>query len=124
MCYTALQQKWLAWSEGYPVPIERTTLRGVKVYAPIAGKDLTGPAKQRDAIWHYFFKTRGKAAVPKFRADQIQLAVVIDYDDFQSAELRKERQNGAGTNTFTSKVSEYCGLHCISPLVHLSNRLQ
>lgn len=100
--------KLLAWSEGYTVPIERTTLRGVKVYAAIAGKDLTEPAKQRDAIWHFFFRIRGKSAEPKFKAEQLALAVVIDHKDFARVELRKEEQNGVtSANAPTTKVSKY-----------------
>ena len=107
MCYNILQNKWLAWSEGYTVPIEKTTLRGVKVFAAIAGKDLAEPAKQQDAIWHFVFKVRGKGAEAKFKAEQLQLAVVIDYKDFERAELRKEELNAiAGTDTLT-KVSLY-----------------
>ena len=84
------------------VPIERTTLRGVKVYAAIAGKDLTEPAKQRDAIWHFFFRVRGRSNEPKFKAEQLQLAVVIDHEDFARVELRKEEPNEvAGTDTPT-----------------------
>lgn len=108
MCYNVLQKKWLAWSEDYTVPIERTTLRGVKVYAAIAGKDLMEPAKHRDAIWPFFFHVRGKGAEPKFKAEQLSLAVVIDYKDFLHVELMKEEQNGdTSTNAPTTKVSEF-----------------
>jgi hypothetical protein len=74
------------------VPIERTTLRGVKVHAPIAGKALTPPlaAKQRDAIWDFFFKIRGKATLKTFRTGQIDLAVVIESEDFKCAEERRD----------------------------------
>jgi hypothetical protein len=107
MCYDALQKKWLTWSNGYLVPMERTTLRGAKVYAPIAGKDLAEPVKQRDAIWHFFFKVRGKGPEPKFRAEQLQLAVVLDYEDIAHIELRKEQLNpDIGTSTST-RVSGY-----------------
>jgi hypothetical protein len=105
MCYNVLQKKLLAWSENYTVPIERTTLRGVKVFAAIAGMDLTEPAKQRDAIWPFFFRVRGKGAEPKFKAEQLSLAVVIDYKDFARVELRKEEKNGVtDTNAPTTKV--------------------
>ena len=67
MCYNVLQKKWLEWSEGYVVPIERTTLRGVKVYAAIAGKDLMEPVNQHDAIWHFFFQNPWKEYRPKIQ---------------------------------------------------------
>jgi hypothetical protein len=87
MCYDVLQNKWLAWSKGYSVPIARTTLRGVKVYAAIAGKDLMEPAKQHDAIWHFFFKVHGRGTKPKFKAEELHLTLVMDYEDFALAEL-------------------------------------
>jgi hypothetical protein len=89
------------------VPIERTTLRGVKVFAAIAGMDLLGPAKQHDAIWHFFFKVRGRGTEPKFKAEQVHLAVVIDHEDFVRVNLRKEELNGDAAGVSTPKVSEY-----------------
>lgn len=118
MCYNVLQKKWLEWSEGYMLPIEKTTLRGVKVFAAIAGKDLTEPAKQNDAIWHFVFKVRGKSKEHKFKAEQLQLAVVIDYEDFERVEEMKDVNEGyevantgntrRGTDILSPrKVSEY-----------------
>lgn len=104
MCYNVLQTKWLVWSKGYVVPIERTTLRGAKVYAAIAGKDLTEPEKQHDAIWHFFFRVRGKSAEKKFRAEQLQLAVVIDHEEYERVQLRKEELDEiTGANAPTNK---------------------
>ncbi len=119
MCYNVLQKKWLAWSKGYTVPIERTMLRGVKVFAAIAGKDLTGPVKEHDAIWHFFFKTRGRGTEPKFKAEQLQLAVVIDYEDFAHVKLRRgELNEDTGMNRPT-KVSKYNpGSVCVSLIAH------
>jgi hypothetical protein len=54
-----LEDKWLAWSKGYKIPLEETTLRGLNVFAAIAGKGLTQPVKKRDAIWSFFYKVRG-----------------------------------------------------------------
>jgi hypothetical protein len=106
MCYNILQKKWLVWSKGYTVLIERTTLRGVKVYAAIAGKDLTEPAKQHDTIWHFFFRVRGRGTEPKFKAKQLQLAVVIDHEDFACAELRKDELSEVTGVNAPAKVSE------------------
>ena len=104
MCYNVLQKKWLAWLKGYMVPIERTTLQGAKVYAAIAGKDLTEPEKRHDAIWHFFFRAHGKGTELKFRAEQLQLAVVIDHEEYERVQLRKEELDGiTGVNTPTSK---------------------
>ena len=88
-CYNILQEKWLAWSKGYTIPIERTTLQGAKIIAAIAGKDLLEPVKKHDVMWHFFFKAR-QGNEPKFKAEQLQLAVIIDYEDFADVELRKE----------------------------------
>jgi hypothetical protein len=79
------------------MPIKRTTLRGAKVIAAIAGKDLLELVKKNDAIWHFFLKVCGKGKELKFKAQQLQLAVVIDYEDFANIELRKdeaEESNG------------------------------
>lgn len=126
MCYNALQTKWLAWSKGYAVPMEKTTLRGAKVYAAIAGKDLTEPVKQHDAIWHFFFKVRGKGPEPKFRAEQLQLAVVLDYEDIARVELRREELNpDTGMNTSKVSIIQFCLhiTHCVfnRPLVDVKN---
>jgi len=100
MCYNVLQKKWLEWSKGYIVPIEGTTLRGVKVYAAITGKDLTEPAKQQDVIWHFLFRVCGKSTEPTFKAEQIQLAVVINYKDYACIKFRKEKLNGSTTSMY------------------------
>jgi hypothetical protein len=88
MCYDALQPSWNEWSKGYHVPLERTTLRGVSVYAPIAGKARQEPANERDAIFDQFMTTRKNGQV--FKPRQIDLAVIIDDNDFQCAEDRRE----------------------------------
>jgi len=117
MCYSILQKKWLAWSKGYMVPIERTTLWGVKLFATIAGKDLTEPVKQHNAIWHFFFKVCGKGTEPKFKANQLELAVIIDHEELAHVELTKEDSELTGVNALT-KVSNfipvlfvYCSSH-------------
>ncbi len=89
------------------VPIERTTLRGSKIFAAIAGNDLTVPAKGQDAIWHFFFKARGKNPEPKFKAEQLDLAVVIDFELFTEIELRREKLNEDTDSDVPTKVSEY-----------------
>jgi hypothetical protein len=93
-CYNILLPHWDEWSAGREMPpLEKTTLRGIKVMAPIAGKARIEPAKKRDAIWDFFFKRRGKSTVPTFRPDEIELALVIDYKDFESAEHGKKQHN-------------------------------
>ena len=68
------------------IPLSETTLQGMKVHAAIAGKALTQPVKQSDVIWHFVFKTCGKAKEPTFKFEQVALAVVMEYEDFQGAE--------------------------------------
>ena len=109
MCYNAVKDKWLVWSAGYNVLLENTTLRGVRVHAPIAGKALMQPPKQYDAIWPFFYKIRGQKSEPTFKAEQLELAVVIDEEDVIQAEHLKE---GAidpdfdDTSDIIAKVSE------------------
>jgi hypothetical protein len=105
MCYKGLQKKWLAWSKGYVVPIERTTLRGVKVYATIARQDVMETTKECNVIWHFFFKICGTGTEPKFRAEELELVVVIDYEDFACAELRREEMEEATSLNVPTKVS-------------------
>ena len=57
-CYDTLQMSWYKWSKGYCVPLERTMLWGLKVYALIAGKAHQQPANERDAILDYFITMR------------------------------------------------------------------
>lgn len=102
-CYDALQGSWLEYTRGYQVPIENTTLRGVQIHAPIAGKALREPAKLHDAIWHFVCKPRGSSSSePKFKAEQVELAVVISNLDFKKAEDKKE---GHSTEDFTQHAS-------------------
>lgn len=92
MCYATLKKSWLKWSNDYDVPLERTTLRGIKRHAAIAGKALEGskePVKQRDAIWNCFFK-RGKNGQATFKSEQLDLAVIIDTEDYNHAVERRE----------------------------------
>jgi hypothetical protein len=95
MCYNRLQKKWLVWSKGYVVPIERTTLHGSKEYAAIAGQDLAEPVKEWDAIWHFFLKACGNSTELKFRAEQVELTLIIDYEDIARVEARKEEMDEA-----------------------------
>jgi hypothetical protein len=101
-CYDALQGSWLEYTRGYQIPIENTTLRGVQIHAPIAGKALREPARPRDAIWHFVCKTRGATSEPKFKAEQVELAVVISDSDFKKAEDKRE---GRVTEDFTQRES-------------------
>ena len=87
VCYDVLQKKWLAWSKGHVIHISKTTLRGTKIFAAISGRGLVHPAKERDAIWHFVFKKRGKATKPTFKVEQLELSVVLDYEDFHEIEL-------------------------------------
>lgn len=88
MCYDALQPSWREWSNNYCVPLERTTLRGLTIYAPIAGKARQQPAKELDAILDQFMTTR-KDGKQVFKARQLELVLVIDNVDFQHAEERR-----------------------------------
>jgi hypothetical protein len=95
MCYVKLKKSWLDWSNGYDVPLERTTLRGIDKHAAIAGKafddpEIEEPVKQRDAIWHCFVSKRGKSGVPTFKSKQLDLAIVIETEDFNHAVDRRE----------------------------------
>jgi hypothetical protein len=97
------------WSNGYVVPIEKTMLQGSKIYAAIAGQDLTVPVKGQDAIWHFVFKACEQNPEPKFKAKQLELAVVINYKLFTELELRREKlseDSDTGLDIPT-KVSEY-----------------
>ena len=105
-CYNLLKPFWLKWSLGFDIPLERTTLRGVNEHAPIAGYEHVGPAKEHDAIWHFFYKIRGKGSEPTFKVRQLQLAVVIDEDDFNRAEEMKNLVNNVGVSDAITKVSK------------------
>ena len=111
ICYDALKPAWLKWSKGYDVPMERTTLQGIKVHAAITGKAQTQPTKQRDAMWHFFYKIRGRAAEPTFKGDQLDLAVVIDQEDFEAVEDRREQalDLDAADDEAPSSVAAYIG---------------
>jgi hypothetical protein len=89
-CYNQLQRRWLEWSGGYQVAIEDTTLRGMKIHAAIAGKDLLEPPKERDAILHFFLKPCGKTSEVVFKPGQIELALVIDEMDYKLALEKRE----------------------------------
>jgi hypothetical protein len=82
--------RWHEWSKGYQVPLQNTTLRGVKVHAAIAGKALTEAVKQRDAIYDLFVKGRGKAKERSFKPEQIELAIMVDEQDYLEAERKRE----------------------------------
>ena len=91
-CYELLQSRWMRWSAGYRVAIEDTTLRGLRIHTAIAGKDLIGPVKERDAILHFFMKPRGgKSDGVVFKSGQVDLAIVIDHEDYILAMDMKER---------------------------------
>jgi len=86
-CYDILQKKWLAWSGGYKIPLVETTLRGQKIYAAIAGKDLGHPAEEQDAIWHFVFKTRGgKSTKRTFRMEELKLDLIVEYEKYAKAD--------------------------------------
>ena len=106
MCYELLQDKWLKWSRGCEIPLVETTLRGVRVHAALAGKDLTWPAKQRDAIWNFFYKARGGSKKSTFKAEEIVLAVVIDTEDFEHAEEHRNSGDANVSTTNTGLVSD------------------
>lgn len=73
------------------MPIENTTLRGIIIYAAIAGKDLREPAVKRDAILGFFMKQNGKKTGEKvFRNGQLDLAIVVDPVDYKRAMEKRE----------------------------------
>jgi hypothetical protein len=109
-CYNTLQPSWCEWSNGYCVPLERTTLRGLTVYAPIAGKARQQPADERDAILDHFMTTR-KNGERVFKPRQIDLAVVIDDKDFQCAEEWRDQMCELDGSQQASKVRKY--LHIV-----------
>lgn len=117
-----LKPFWLKWSLGFDIPLERTTLRGVDEHAPIAGYEHVGPAKERDAIWHFFYKVRGKGSEPTFKAKQLQLAVVVDEDDYNHAEEMKNRINDVGVSEAITKVSKNRSSPHVSRLIITSIR--
>jgi len=107
MCYDTLQLSWREWSNGYCVPLERTTLWGLTVYAPIAGKARQQPANECDAILDYFMTTR-KNSEQVFKPHQIDLVVVIDDKDFQCAEeWRDQTVYDLDGSQHASKVRKY-----------------
>jgi hypothetical protein len=105
-CYGLLRPFWLKWSLGFDIPLEQTTLRGVDEHVPITGYEHLGPAKECDAIWHFFYKVHGKGLEPTFKARQLQLAVIIDEDDFNHAEEMKNLVNNIGVSDAVTKVSK------------------
>ena len=104
MCYDVLQKKWLAWSRGHEVEIAETTLQGTKIFAAISGKGAVRPAKEQDAIWHFVFKKRGKSTKPTFKAEQLELSVVIEYEEFKIIDeyRNNHRPSNGGTITKTT----------------------
>ena len=95
-CYNKLVQRWLEWSEGYNVPIEKTTLRDAKVQSAIAGKDLADPVKEFDAILDYFMKPHGKTGELVFKPGQLKLALVIDHKILE--EITNQREGICGSD--------------------------
>jgi hypothetical protein len=89
-CYDILQPYWCRWSGDYSLPLENTTLRGLKVYTPITGKAHQQPADERDTIFNLFITTH-KTGEQVFKPHQIDLAVVIDDVDFQCVEEWREQ---------------------------------
>ena len=73
---------------------------------PITGYEHVGLAKECNTIWHFFYKVYGKGLEPTFKARQLQLAVVIDEDDFNCAEEMKNLINDIGVSDVVTKVSE------------------
>jgi hypothetical protein len=57
------------------------------VYIAIAGKAHSGPVKDRDAIWTFANRPRAKSSEPT-----IELALVVDPDDYRRAEAHRERK--------------------------------
>jgi hypothetical protein len=109
-CYNLLHRRWLEWSGGYQVAIENTTLRGTKIHAAIAGKDLSEPPKERDAILHFFLKPRGKTNEVVFKPGQIELALVIGEMDYKLA-LEKREEAYEQTEDGITLRSKVCKLN-------------
>ncbi len=100
------------------VPIERTTLRGTRIYAAITGRDLAEPVKEQDAVWHFIFRAHGENAKPKFKPEQLQLALAMDYEEFAQIELRREELNEVPGSDVPTKVSKYCIIRCCLCITH------
>lgn len=75
------------------MPIEDTMLRGLKIFAAIAGKDHVGPPKERDAIIDFFMKPGSgkRSGELVFKLGQLLLALVIDQADFNCGIESRER---------------------------------
>jgi hypothetical protein len=71
--------------------MQRTTLRfcaSKRTYIAIAGKAYSGPVKDHDAIWTFVNppnRPRAKSCEPT-----IELALVVDPDDYNRAEARRQ----------------------------------
>jgi len=90
LCYEKLWPHWNTWLYSYHLPLERTTLQvctSKRVYIAIAGRAFSGPVKNRDAIWMFVNRPRPKSSEPT-----IELALVVDPDDYNCAEAHQERQ--------------------------------
>jgi hypothetical protein len=120
LCYDALQPAWRDWSGNYHLPLEKTTLRGRTIFAPIAGKARQQPVDERDAIWDQFITMR-KNGEQIFKAQEIELILVIDNVDYQLAEERKDQIDELDGRQDVTKVRDYicivfiCITHSAAP---------
>jgi hypothetical protein len=108
--YKLLQPRWLEWSGGYQVAIENTMLHGTKIHVAIAGKDLSEPPKEHDAILHFFLKPCGKTNEVVFKPGQIELALVIGEMDYKLA-LEKREEAYEQTEDGITLRSKVCKLN-------------
>lgn len=116
-CYDELMPKWSKWSK-HDIPLERTCLRGPEKHAALAGFDRKEPAQQRDVIWNFFLKARGKSVT--FKTGEITLVLEILLKDLNKAMKRKELLdspdansddcNSSGSDSFRVSLSHqyYC----------------
>ena len=65
-------------------------LHGTKIHAAIAGKDLSEPPKEHDAILHFFLKFCRKINEVVFKPSQIELALVIGKMDYKLVLEKRE----------------------------------
>ena len=94
------------------MPLERTTLCGVSVYASIAGKARQELANKHDAIFDQFITTHKNGQV--FKPCQINLTVIINNNNFQCAEDRREEMLKFISKKKPACTCTYYALMCLT----------
>ena len=81
-------------------------LQGHTIFALIAGKACQQPVDECDVIWDQFI-TMYKNGEQIFKAQEIELILVIDNVDYQLAEERKDQIDKLDGRQDVTKVREY-----------------